>query len=170
MKVDISNGELIDKITILEIKLKRIEDPERLKNVKIEYDILHKLETNISHAKELDKELKVLMKEKDTAIRYQDFIHACGLRDREVELRAQIKQIQERKQEETGCRRTELKIVNEEIWDCENSIRQLTRDRVYDETFIECAKQIHVLNDERARIKKIINTETSSEIIEEKSY
>ena len=34
MKVDISNGELIDKITILEIKLKRIKDPERLKNVK----------------------------------------------------------------------------------------------------------------------------------------
>jgi len=119
MKVDISNGELIDKITILEIKLERIKDSERLKNVKIEYDILHKLETNISS---------------------------------------------------TGCRRTELKIVNEEIWDCENSIRQLTRDRVYDETFIECAKRIHVLNDVRARIKKIINTETSSEIIEEKSY
>lgn len=40
------------------------------------------------------------MKEKDTAIRSQDFEAAGGLRDREVELRAQIKQIQERKQEE----------------------------------------------------------------------
>ena len=47
-------------------------------------------------AKELDKELKALMKEKDTAIRSQDFEAAGGLRDREVELRAQIKQITER--------------------------------------------------------------------------
>merc|ERR1712159_551824 len=55
-------------------------------------------------AKELDKELKALMKEKDTAIRSQDFEAAGGLRDREVELRAQIKQIQERKQEENKAK------------------------------------------------------------------
>ena len=44
------------------------------------------------------------MKEKDTAIRSQDFEAAGGLRDREVELRAQIKQIQERKQEENKAK------------------------------------------------------------------
>jgi ATP-dependent Clp protease ATP-binding subunit ClpC len=55
-------------------------------------------------AKELDKELKALMKEKDTAIRSQDFEAAGGLRDREVELRAQIKQITERKQEENKAK------------------------------------------------------------------
>ena len=55
-------------------------------------------------AKELDKELKALMKEKDNAIRSQDFEAAGGLRDREVELRAQIKQITERKQEESRAK------------------------------------------------------------------
>ena len=55
-------------------------------------------------AKELDKELKALMKEKDTAIRSQDFEAAGGLRDREVELRAQIKQITEQKQEENKAK------------------------------------------------------------------
>lgn len=55
-------------------------------------------------AKELDKELKALMKEKDTAIRSQDFEAAGGLRDREVELRAQIKTITEKKQEENKAK------------------------------------------------------------------
>jgi ATP-dependent Clp protease ATP-binding subunit ClpC len=55
-------------------------------------------------AKELDKELKALMKEKDTAIRSQDFEAAGGLRDREVELRAQIKTITEKAQEENKAK------------------------------------------------------------------
>lgn len=51
-------------------------------------------------AKELDKELKALQKEKDTAIRGQDFEAAGSIRDKEVELKAQIKAITEKKQEE----------------------------------------------------------------------
>lgn len=41
MKIEISNGELVDKITILELKIKNIKDIEKLKNVKKEYDILN---------------------------------------------------------------------------------------------------------------------------------
>jgi len=51
-------------------------------------------------AKELDKELKALQKEKDTAIRGQDFEAAGSIRDKEVELKSQIKAITEKKQEE----------------------------------------------------------------------
>jgi len=40
IKVDLSPGELIDKITILEIKLEKISQPEKLDNVKREYGIL----------------------------------------------------------------------------------------------------------------------------------
>ena len=52
--VDISPGELIDKITILEIKLERIEDKAKLANVRIEYDTLTKARDNaISPSNEL---------------------------------------------------------------------------------------------------------------------
>ena len=115
MKVDISNGELIDKITILEIKMNMIKDNSRLLNVRRELDILQKLEFHTVH-------------------------------------------------------KPDLKLVNEKIWDCEDTIRRLTKENTYDETFIECAKQIHILNDERARIKKCTNLETASNIVEEKSY
>ena len=43
MKVEISNGELLDKITILEIKLSEIKDPEKLVNIQKEYDTLNPL-------------------------------------------------------------------------------------------------------------------------------
>ena len=60
MKIEISTGELVDKITILELKLKNIKnDEEKLKNVKNEYDILTESlkETNITSDSELYKKL-----------------------------------------------------------------------------------------------------------------
>lgn len=115
MKVDIPNGELIDKITILEIKMDRISDKSRLVNILKELSILSNLEFHTPH-------------------------------------------------------KYDLKRINEDIWDCEDKIRELTKQESYGESFIECAKQIHILNDERARIKKKINIETLSDIVEEKSY
>ena len=114
MKVDISKGELIDKITILEIKMDRINDKNKLKNVKNELDILYKLEFDTKH-------------------------------------------------------KGSMKDVNVKIWDCEESIRKMGMDNPPPD-FIKCARNIHIFNDERARIKKLINIETGSEIIEEKSY
>jgi hypothetical protein len=43
IKVEIAPGELVDKITILEIKLERISDPEKLKNIRVEYDLLKRV-------------------------------------------------------------------------------------------------------------------------------
>jgi len=42
MKIEVSNGELIDKLSILEIKLRKIQDNEKLKNVHKEYTLLEK--------------------------------------------------------------------------------------------------------------------------------
>ncbi|MCL2062990.1 MAG: DUF6165 family protein [Candidatus Cloacimonetes bacterium] len=42
MKIEVSNGEIIDKISILEIKLEKIQNPEKLQNVKVEYELLTK--------------------------------------------------------------------------------------------------------------------------------
>lgn len=122
MLIDVSNGEIIDKITILEIKMDKIKDKNKLKNVKTELDILLKFDFDTKY-------------------------------------------------------KGDMKDVNERIWDCEELIRRMSKENPMYETdipirhqFIKCAINIHVFNDERARIKKLINIETGSEITEEKSY
>lgn len=54
MKIEVSNGEIIDKITILEIKLEKIKNPEKLKNVKNEYDLLNEYIPQIGVTREHD--------------------------------------------------------------------------------------------------------------------
>lgn len=115
MLVEISKAELIDKITILEIKDERIKREERLKNVRHELDILRKLEFDTPHKEELKK-------------------------------------------------------VNNIIWDLEDGIRNLEKVGDFGDDFIDLARKIYKFNDERARIKKVINMEQESNIIEEKSY
>ena len=115
MLVDISKGELIDKITILEIKLEKIKDETRLNNIRHEYDILKELEFETPYKEELRK-------------------------------------------------------VNTIIWDVEERLRELEKTDTFNEEFIDKARMVYVYNDDRARIKKIINLESGSDIIEEKSY
>lgn len=40
MKIDISTGELVDKVSILSIKLEKISNPDKIRNIQKEYDIL----------------------------------------------------------------------------------------------------------------------------------
>ena len=63
-----------------------------------------------------------------------------------------------------------LKKVNEALWDIEDKIRDKERDSLFDEEFIELARAVYFTNDERAKIKHVINEKTGSELIEEKSY
>ena len=64
----------------------------------------------------------------------------------------------------------DLKAINEELWDIEDKIRDKERNQVFDEGFIELARAVYITNDKRADIKRIINSKTGSELIEEKSY
>ena len=115
MLVEISKGELIDKITILELKLDYIKDEARLANVKKEYEILKKLDFETPH-------------------------------------------------------RNELKQVNSILWYVEDRLRILEKEKGFNEEFITKARMVYFFNDERAVIKKKINLEAGSNIIEEKSY
>lgn len=115
MLTEISKGELIDKITILEIKSERIKDPEKLKNVNNELEILRKLE------------FPTPVKEK-------------------------------------------LKYTNTLLWDIEDRLRELETSKNFSDEFIENARNVYKLNDERSRLKKSINLNHDSNIIEEKSY
>jgi hypothetical protein len=60
--------------------------------------------------------------------------------------------------------------VNEQLWVIEDEIRDEERARRFEKKFIELARAVYITNDERAAIKKRINTALGSSIVEEKSY
>jgi hypothetical protein len=123
IQVPISPGELIDKLTILEIKAANISDVAKLANVQVELQLLQETWRNSPHASsDIDAEWK-------------------ALRD-----------------------------INKKLWDIEDDIRDKERDRRFDQEFIELARAVYVTNDERAAVKKQINTKLGSRIVEEKSY
>jgi hypothetical protein len=121
--VPVSPGEVLDKITILRIKTRRMTDPAKLANVR--------------------RELELLERTWDAS--------PYGRHDVAADTAA-------------------LQAVNERLWDIEDRIRDKERERAFDATFVELARSVYVENDERAAIKKRINTALGSAIVEEKSY
>jgi hypothetical protein len=121
--VPISPGELIDKITILEIKSARMTDAAKLHNVRTELNMLNETWRASAYS--------------------------------QVDISA----------EWTG-----LRDVNTQLWDIEDDIRDKERDAEFDQRFIELARAVYVTNDERAAIKRRINTKLGSALVEEKSY
>jgi hypothetical protein len=121
--VPVSPGELLDKLTILDIKSERMTDSDKLVNVNRERELL------------------------ETAWR------DAGL-DNEL-----IRSL-----------RSDLKRINEALWDIEDDIREEERQGRFGERFIDLARSVYVTNDQRAAIKKQINLELGSAIVEEKSY
>jgi uncharacterized protein DUF6165 len=121
--VPVSPGELLDKITILRIKVVRITDPSKVANVRLELELLEKI--------------------------WRDC--GCAAFDVAHDERA-------------------LQAVNEKLWDVEDLIRDKEAKQTFDREFIELARAVYVSNDERAALKKRINLQLGSRIIEEKSY
>tara|TARA_Y100000768_G_scaffold43920_1_gene28730 strand:- start:1108 stop:1497 length:390 start_codon:yes stop_codon:yes gene_type:complete len=121
--IEISVGELLDKISILEIKKEKIKDSEKLKFITNEHSILKE---------QLHKNVKSDNKLNDL---YQS-----------------------------------LKEINTKLWVIEDSKRQCEKDKDFGEKFIKLSRDVHFLNDERAKIKLEINYLTSSKIREIKEY
>ncbi len=120
MKIEVSNGEIVDKLTIIQIKLERIKEKEKIRNLQKEYDVL------------------------DLAVK--DIIS----KDNELYKR--------------------LYEVNCKLWDIEDRIRDLEREKDFGREFIETARSVYFTNDIRAEIKRNINKKTGSDLVEEKSY
>ena len=123
IQVPVSFGELLDKISILQIKSERISDTAKLANIRTELSALEKTW----------------------------MAHPAGGKD-------------------IAKLRADLKAVNEHLWDLEDNIRLQDKAQAFDERFIELARSVYQQNDERARIKKEINTVLGSAYVEEKSY
>ena len=121
--VEVSVGELLDKLSILEIKKEKIKDPEKLKFISNEHSILKKqLDDNIKP----DNKLNELFRS--------------------------------------------LKDINAKLWVIEDDKRQCEKDKNFDEKFIKLSRNVHFLNDDRAKIKLEINNLTNSAIKEIKEY
>ena len=121
--VEVSIGELLDKISILEIKQEKIKDPEKLKFINNEHSILKdQLGKNVKS----DNNLNNL---------YQS-----------------------------------LKEINAKLWVIEDDKRQCEKDKNFGENFIKLSRDVHFLNDDRAKIKLEINNHTGSVIKEIKEY
>jgi hypothetical protein len=112
----VSIGELIDKITILEIKKDKIKNPDALQNIQKELALLNILNTW------------------------------------------------------PKIKTHELYNVNLEIWGVEDELRELEKVKNFGPEFVALARSVYILNDKRAYIKRNMNIEFNSNIIEEKSY
>jgi hypothetical protein len=121
--IPISPGELLDKITILQIKSERIADATKVANVQTELGMLEKVWRETVND---DEQIRALT--------------------------------------------SELKSINEALWEIEDDIRDEERNRRFGERFIELARAVYVTNDERANAKKKVNLHLNSSIVEEKSY
>ncbi len=121
--VPISPGELIDKITILEIKSVRITDPAKVTNVRHELALL------------------------------QETWRASPYSTADIDVQW-----------------ASLRRINEKLWDVEDQLRDKERARTFDQEFIDLARAVYFTNDERAAVKREINTKLGSKMVEEKSY
>ena len=121
--VEVSVGELLDKISILEIKQEKIKDTEKLKFINEEHSILKdQLDKNVKSDQKLNELFETLKK------------------------------------------------INVKLWIIEDDKRQCEKIKDFTEKFIKLSRDVHFLNDERAKIKLEINNLTGSKIKEIKEY
>ena len=121
--VEVSVGELLDKISILEIKKEKIKNAEKLEYILDELSLLkEEFKNNIKSDKKLDE-------------LYES-----------------------------------LKIINARLWVIEDDKRKCEKEKDFTENFIKLSRDVHILNDDRAKIKLKINEHTGSKIKEIKEY
>jgi hypothetical protein len=121
--VEVSVGELLDKISILEIKKEKIKDSEKLKFINEEHAILKgQLDQNVKSDDKLNKLFQ------------------------------------------------SLKEINAKLWVIEDDKRMCEKNSDFTENFIKLSRDVHFLNDNRAKIKLEINNHTGSKIKEIKEY
>ena len=121
--VEVSVGELLDKISILEIKKDKIKDLEKLKFINDEYSVLKdQLNKNVKS----DEKLSELF--------------------------------------------NSLKEINSKLWVIEDNKRLCEKNSDFGEKFIKLSRDVHFLNDDRAKLKLEVNNHTDSKIKEIKEY
>ncbi len=120
MKLEVSNGEIADKLTIIEIKLEKIKEASKLVNLRNEYEVVNQAMSQIM--------------------------------------------------EKTHPLYRQLHDINNRLWMIEDHIRDLERMGNFGDDFVQTARSVYFINDERSEVKRKINEITGSKLFEEKSY
>ena len=123
IEIPVSHGELVDKLTILEIKLEMISEKSKINKIITEHKYLSSIFNKIKT-------------EEETVLSYYE----------------------------------ELLAINKKLWNIEDSIRSLEKQKKFNSEFIELARKVYYTNDERFEIKSKINALFNSNIKEQKSY
>ena len=120
--IPVSVGEMIDKLSILQVKKIKVNDEDKLEFINKEFELLYNFSSEY-------------------------------LNNLEIELIY-----------------NKLILVNTNLWDIEDKLRILEKEKKFDTEFIASARKVYFTNDERFRLKNEINLLTSSEIREIKDY
>ena len=120
MKIEVSNGEIADKLTIIEIKLSKITAHAKIANIKNEYEVVNQA-------------MGTIMEKSHPLYR-------------------------------------QLYEINSKLWVIEDHIRDLERAKDFGDDFIQTARSVYFINDDRSDVKRKINEVTGSKLFEEKSY
>jgi hypothetical protein len=122
ISIPVSVGEMIDKLSILQVKKTKVNDEEKLIFINKEFELLYNFSLEYFNNPEVE-----LIYEK-------------------------------------------LTLVNTNLWDIEDNLRVMEKEKNFNNDFIELARKVYFTNDERFRLKNEINTVTNSEIREVKDY
>ena len=122
VSIPVSVGEMIDKLSILQVKKIKVTDEDKLEFINKEFELLHNFSSEY-------------------------------LNNLEIELIY-----------------SKLILVNTNLWDIEDKLRVLEKEKKFDGEFVASARKVYFTNDERFRLKNEINLLTSSEIREIKDY
>ena len=122
VSIPVSIGELIDKLSILQVKKTKISDESKLKFVEKEFELLHNLSS-------------VYLNNFEVEPLYNQLVE-----------------------------------INTSLWDVEDRLRVIEKEKRFEGEFISLARKVYFTNDERFRLKNEINLITSSEIREVKDY
>jgi hypothetical protein len=122
ISIPVSIGEIIDKISILQVKKNKVKDETKLEFINKEFELLHNLSSEYFENSETDS-----------------IYH-------------------------------KLVLVNTSLWEIEDRLRILEKEKIFDDEFVTLARNVYFTNDERFRLKNEINLITKSEIREVKEY
>ena len=146
VSVEVQVGELVDKLTILEIKNERIDNEAKLKNIRLELDILLKAYKQFPQSAKLDELKKELKKKNEALWEIEDDIRDTEFLGNQKGYFDQINNM--------------AKLTKEKLVELQNFLKE----------FIALARSVYYANDARCKAKRDINELLGSRLVEEKSY
>jgi len=122
ISIPVSIGEMIDKLSILQVKKNKVKDETKLEFIHKEFELLYNFSSEF-------------LKNPETDLIYHKLV-----------------------------------MVNTNLWEIEDELRIMEKEKNFDNEFVSLARKVYFTNDERFRLKNEINLVTKSEIREVKEY